>query len=86
MSARWTFKQVNKVLRLRRVVLVEREEPHFLFDAAQTLPEFEEHQLCATFYEGHLADLKLAEWSREEEATSLPSAIDLDGMQLEPQS
>ena len=81
-TSRRTLKHVDKVVAQRLASPVDQDPPHFLFVDP---PKFEEHQLCVTPYEGHLADLKLAEWGFAPLGDPLVS-IDVAGLQLEPQS
>ncbi len=62
MSSRRVLKHVDKVIRDQKVAPVAIDQPHFLFNAAGDMPAFGDHQICATPYDGHLAELKLAEW------------------------
>ena len=87
MSARAALHHIAKVVRDQRVAPVAFDQPHFLFDDSRDLPKFGEHQICVTPYEGHLADLKVAEW-RDALADSLrddgADLADASGLQLEP--
>jgi hypothetical protein len=82
MTTRRATKHLAKVIRDQKVTPVVIDQPHFLFDAAGDLPSFGEHQICATAYEGHLADMKLAEWDFPVQ----PVRIAPGELQLEPQS
>jgi len=79
------LQHLDRVIRDQKAAPVSIDQPHFLFDSPHELPSFGEHQLCVTPYDGHLADMKLAEWGCAEVAPSL-AGIDLGGLELERQS
>lgn len=75
-------KHLDKVIRDRKVAPVPIDQPHFLFDWPCDTPAFGEHQICATPYDGHLAELKLVEWGCKPSAVRTSSGE----LQLVPQS
>lgn len=82
MSTRAALHHIAKIIRDQQVAPVSFDQPHFLFDSTNDLPSFGDHQLCVTAYEGHLSDMKLAEWGCAPVASSL-AGIDLTGLSLE---
>lgn len=78
MSSRRVLKHVDKVIRDQKAAPVAFDHPHFLFNAPADMPAFGDHQICATPYEGHLAEMKLAEWGFAPDAPRCsPSELDL---------
>ena len=76
------LKQMRLVLREQKAAPACIDQPHFLFDSPCDLPAFGEHQICATPYDGHLAELKLDEWGFTPDTLHVAS----DELQLEPQA